>query len=123
MFVNAGLLIRPHTRQYDAVRRNFRGQFLCLHPEFLLSPQIADTLVSADSQIIPRHGNLSRTRREIEQSHRLRTVLQFLDEQKFIAGLAQNLGLLAERVLIHLDDFRVAEHVQCEGIQPGHVAR
>jgi hypothetical protein len=31
--------------------------------------------------------------------------------------------LLAERVLIHLDDFRVAEHVQCEGIQPGHVAR
>jgi hypothetical protein len=78
--------------------------------------------IAADTEIVPRDGNFSRTRREIEQTNRLRAVGEILDQHEFIAGLALNFGLLAERILIHLDDFGVAEHVQRERVELGHVA-
>ena len=73
--------------------RDFYFKRLVARANLLLAPEIPHLLIAAEAKIVPCDGNLSRARREIEQSHRFRAVREFLDEDKFVARLARNFCL------------------------------
>ncbi len=88
-----------------------------------LAPDVPHPAGSRKSELLPGHADLLRRVIQIEQSKRRGTILQGLRENQSVFVRTDDSCLSAQRILIDLNHLSVAQHIERELVELGHVAR
>src|SRR5262249_43329431 len=90
--------------------------------EVTLSPQIARDLRSCQAQLSQANDEFSRLLASIEQTYRFGAVCQLLNPNFPCAVASNAIPWLSEGILIHINDFVIAQQAEREIIKARHVA-
>jgi len=110
---NSGLLcFREDSDQYYPAGWNLGRELFFVIPQIFLSPEVANTMFSGQTEFGPTDGDDLLALTSIAESHREAAIFHLLAQDEGVGGFADNAGTFAQRILIHLDDLRIAQDSQ-----------
>ena len=111
-----------HTDEYYAVSWDFGFELVSVRAYVFLAPEVADPVRAFYAEVFPEYCYVGLGFSGVEQADCFRAVFHILGHNEILLGFFNNRGLLAQRILVDLDDLGIAEDIECELIELFHIA-